>query len=476
MAKFVLAGKSDCPHFAKAELLSDSLQRSLPNFRVHKIPVLPQEWKEWLEATCKTNGWKHEKSPLIWRELVDQGGKGMILGGFSDFLEHCQNYYNVTSEMSTETMLSVAADNLESGIKEQEGVALVKPLHVWISSALSLICSVLIPNLVTAEVFPQAAAVSLHLLDLNGEEEELQGMKMEVEDLALPLLHQVSVHTDMDEAFHGADVVLLLDERCSDDSDKNQSEEEEKEKWRMKKISQRYTDYGRLIDARADEQVKVVVCGDSFVNARCSLLVDAARSISSDRFVAMATQLETEARAIISEKLSVKTSDVTDVIVWGNISGSFYVDLQRAQVFNFNGPIRGPPSFSQSLLKIFHHRKWLESDFQDLVRRRRDAVTSKTGHGAAAMSASDGILTLLKAWNGSCGPDRVFSLGVVCPGFYGLPDGVVLSVPVSFADGKHSVLVPDMSVSDELKRRLHLSASELTQEKLASENDGDDKK
>lgn len=47
-------------------------------------------WQQWLEATCRKNGWKHKDSPLVWRELVDQGGKGMLLGGFSEFLEHCQ--------------------------------------------------------------------------------------------------------------------------------------------------------------------------------------------------------------------------------------------------------------------------------------------------------------------------------------------------------------------------------------------------
>lgn len=46
--------------------------------------------QEWLEATCERTGWKHEHSPLVWRELVEQGGKGMLLGGLSDFLEHCQ--------------------------------------------------------------------------------------------------------------------------------------------------------------------------------------------------------------------------------------------------------------------------------------------------------------------------------------------------------------------------------------------------
>lgn len=129
--------------------------------------------------------------------------------------------------------------------------------------------------------------------------------------------------------------------------------------------------------------------GDSFVNLRCSLLTDNASFIDSDQFVAMATQLENEARAIIAKELRVKTSggyfdlsdptflplhsggtstfharlplcspppDVTDVIVWGNISGSFYIDLQRTKVFNFNGAIKGPAFFSQSLSKIVHDR------------------------------------------------------------------------------------------------------------------------
>ncbi|XP_023274371.1 putative malate dehydrogenase 1B [Seriola lalandi dorsalis] len=87
------------------------------------------------------------------------------------------------------------------------------------------------------------------------------------------------------------------------------------------------------------------------------------------------------------------------------------------------------------------------------------------------MSAANGILTILKAWNGTCSPDKIFSLGVLCPGYYNLPDGIVLSVPVTFTEGKWSVLF-DVTVGDELKEKLQLSASELRREKeLESEND-----
>ncbi|XP_056226879.1 putative malate dehydrogenase 1B [Seriola aureovittata] len=474
MAKFVLAGKTDCPLYAKAELLADALKRSLPNFRAHKISILPDDWKEWLEATCKRNGWKHKKSPLVWRELVDQGGKGMLLGGFSDFLEHCQDYYNITSDMPTDIMLSVAAENLETKmnliLEEQHRASLFKPLHIWISSALSPTCHLLIPNLLSAEVFPHVDAISLHLLDLEGGEEQLQGLKIEMENLGLPLLHQVSIHTDLDQAFQEAGVILLLDEWWPDDSDAENESEQERKNRKVKEVSDHYREYGKLIDTRANKEVKVIVSGDSFVNLRCSLLVDNARSIDSDQFVTMATQLENEAKAIMAKKLRVKASDITDLIVWGNISGSFYIDLQRAKVFNYDGAIKGPAFFSQSLLKIFHDRKWLETDLQDLVCCQRAAVASKTCQ-AAAMSAANGILTILKAWNGTCSPDKIFSLGVLCPGYYNLPDGIVLSVPVTFTEGKWSVLF-DVTVGDELKEKLQLSASELRREKeLESEND-----
>lgn len=178
--------------------------------------------------------------------------------------------------------------------------------------------------------------------------------------------------------------------------------------------------------------------------------------------------------------------------MWGNISGSFYIDLQRAKVFNYDGAIKGPAFFSQPVLKILHERfgimcssfklycmlllahsthlalwqakrtkydsvstplltarydptqqppiknilcwhvpkkqnktkandlllssrKWLETDFQDLVRSQRATLASKTCR-AAAMSSANGIFTVLKAWNGLCAPDEVFSMGVLCPG------------------------------------------------------------
>uniref|UniRef100_A0A3Q2D296 Malate dehydrogenase 1B, NAD (soluble) n=1 Tax=Cyprinodon variegatus TaxID=28743 RepID=A0A3Q2D296_CYPVA len=424
MAKFVLAGKADCPYYAKAELLADILQRSLPNFRVHKISVLPAEWKDWLESTCLRNSWNHDSSPIVWRELVEQNGKGMLLGGFSDFLDHCRDYYGITPDMSTDVMQRIAAENLQTQLsliaEEQLRLSLIKPLYVWITGALRLTCQILIPSLLSAEMFPNEA-VSLHLLDLEGDREELQRLKIDVEDLALDALHQVN-HSNIDLPNKFINRI-------------NQSH---------------FLEYGRLIDRRANKHVKVMVAGDTFLNLRCSLLLENAPSINSHQFVATATQLEHEARAEVAKKMGVRPQDVRDVIVWGNISGGFIIDLQRAKVFNYRGAIRGPAFFSQSVLQVLHDRKWLETEFQQQVRRHH-VVVSRSGR-TAAISAANGILRVLKAWNGANAEDQIFSITL----------STILSVPATCMDGKWSALL-DVTVDEKLREELKLCVDELQQ-------------
>uniref|UniRef100_A0A6Q2Z3N4 Lactate/malate dehydrogenase C-terminal domain-containing protein n=1 Tax=Esox lucius TaxID=8010 RepID=A0A6Q2Z3N4_ESOLU len=433
MAQFVLAGKANCPYFAKAEFLADLLQRSLPKFNIHKICMHPNEWQQWLETTCKEHGWQHENSPMIWRELIHRGGKGMLLGGFNDFLEHVQAYYSISSDMTSELMMKIAAENLKTReICMEEEVynqSLVKPKHIWISSALNPTCYSLIPQLFAPGVFQDTPTISLHLLDVGAVEEELQGIRMETQDLALPQLHE--------------------DGEAGEDEGEN----------KVRKVSERYRQFGRLIEERAHKDVMVVVAGNSLVNLKCSLLLENTSSVSSGRFVAMATQLEYEARAHISQKLFVKTADVTDVIVWGNISGSYHIDLQRAKVFHYNGAIWGWSDFSQPVLEMIYDRKWLECDFMSLVSTHRHTVASKSQR-ATAISATNGIIAVLKAWNNNSSAEQVLSLGILSTGQYNLPAGVVFSMPVTFQHGRWSEL-SDVIIGDELRAKLQIAVDEL---------------
>uniref|UniRef100_A0AAY4ASU6 Lactate/malate dehydrogenase C-terminal domain-containing protein n=1 Tax=Denticeps clupeoides TaxID=299321 RepID=A0AAY4ASU6_9TELE len=429
---FFFAGKSDCPFYAKAELLADLLQRSLPDFRVHKISIHPADWKQWLEETCWKNGWKHDCSPLVWRELTDRGGKGLLLGGYNDFMEYVQGYYSMRSDMESELMLKIATENLQTKeVYMQEETShrqYLHPVHIWISSALNPTCYSLIPQLFTPEVFPNASLISLHLLEIGGDKEVIDGIRMETEDLAWP----------------------PATEKGNEDQDKE-----------LKEVAKKYRCYGQLIDRRAHKSVRVIVMGDTFINLKCSLLLENARSVDPAHFIALATQLEYEARAQIAQKLNVKQSDVTDIIIWGNITGCSHVDLQRAKVLRYNGAICGP-NYSQLVLEMLYDRKWLDSEFQSLVRSRQSGLVLKLQR-AAGMQATNGIITVLKAWN-SNSSEQVFSLGVLSRGFFGIPQDLVFSMPVSCVDGEWSVL-SSVSVNDELRMRLQESISQLTSER-----------
>uniref|UniRef100_A0A8C7I7B1 Malate dehydrogenase 1B, NAD (soluble) n=1 Tax=Oncorhynchus kisutch TaxID=8019 RepID=A0A8C7I7B1_ONCKI len=189
--------------------------------------------------------------------------------------------------------------------------------------------------------------------------------------------------------------------------------------FKVRKVSERYQPYGHLNDERAHMNVAVIVAGNSLVNLKCSLLLENAPSVDSGRFVGMATQLEYEAHCTEA----VCEDYVTD----------------RAKVFQYKGAIWGPSDFSQPVLEIIYDRKWLQSDFLNLVSSQRATVASKSQR-ATAISATNRMIAVLKAWNCNSSAKEVLSFGILSTGHYNLPAGVVFSMPVSLQDGRWSVL------------------------------------
>uniref|UniRef100_A0A8C1LW58 Malate dehydrogenase 1B, NAD (soluble) n=1 Tax=Cyprinus carpio TaxID=7962 RepID=A0A8C1LW58_CYPCA len=362
----------------------------------------------------------------------------LLLLYFCTFL--LQGYYGITSDMNSDLMLKISAENRQTKelcIEEEIHRHMsLRPLHIWISSALNPICYSLIPQLFSPGLFPGLPTFSLHLMDAGGSEEMLQGLKMETEDLALHQLHEPACESN--------DV--------QDDKDHMVSQ-----------VAERFRCYGQLIEANAQKDVRVIIAGDSFVNLKCSLLIENTPSVDPHNFMAMTTQLEYEAKTQLAQKLSVKTADITNVIVWGNISGSFHIDLQRAKVFRCDGAIWGPDGFSQQVMEMIYDWKWLQTDFMSLVHKHRTTISSKTNK-ATAISTTNGIMTILKAWNNDASPEDVFSLGVISTGQFGIPAGLVFSVPVSFRDGCWSVR-SDVTVTDELRQKLNACADELKMER-----------
>ncbi|KAJ0009588.1 hypothetical protein NQD34_001290, partial [Periophthalmus magnuspinnatus] len=322
------AGKADCPCYAKAEYLADTCQKCLPDFSLRKIPIHPEQWQAWLDQICFSNSWTHTHSPLVWRE-VGLGSKGLLLGGLSDFMEHCQAYYNMTVELPSELMLKISQENMAAILdqnQEQEHLHTIKPLHVWICRSEGDHCSSLI---------------SLHLLhpdlglDLDqglkqgldqdqgrnqdrGQNQDqildqLRALQMETQDLAAPRLHQ-----GLDQG---------LEQGLEQDLDHD---------------LEHYRQYGRCIESLSGSEVRVVLFSCHRVNQKCSTLLQECPRVNRKSFVTVATHLENHARVRIADKLKVRAQDVHGLLIWGDVCGRFFVDVQRAEVHNSDRGITPP--------------------------------------------------------------------------------------------------------------------------------------
>ncbi|XP_056389599.1 putative malate dehydrogenase 1B isoform X2 [Hyla sarda] len=452
MAKFVLAGRADCPYYAKAELLANYLQKNLPNFRIHRITQHPDDWEKWLADICMKNGWKHNHSPIIWRELLDRGSKGLLLGGFNDFMEHAQEYYSVTSAMLSEIMKDIAAENMQAHLDLEEEKETISqqfnPLNIWIIGASMPACYHLIPMLASGKVFGMNEDIWLHLLDHDHSQDTLQGLKMEAEDLAYPCLRKVTLHTITDDVFLQADFVIVLNDiRANED----QSSEAH-----ISKIKDQYAQYGTLIDQNAKKEVKVMVSGSTYVNLIALVIIKNAPSINSHNIVALPTQLEFEAKAQIANKLKINSSVIKDVIVWGNISGINHLDLHLAKVYRYDSSIWGPSTFSRPLLPLIHDRKWLKNDIITEWKKRKEH--------RSGLSAAHSIAIALSCWKQDSDNGGIVSLGVLSEGFFNLPFDIVYSMPVTFQNGEWQVCA-QVAIQDHVKETLLRAADELLKEK-----------
>ncbi|NWV00674.1 MDHC protein, partial [Upupa epops] len=456
MAKFVVAGKADCPHYAKAELLADYLQTNLPDFKVHKITHHPNKWEQWLHDICEMNRWEHRESPIIWRELVDRGGKGLLLGGVNDFLEYAQHYYGVISRMLGEEMLDIAKENLKEHIeieKEEEEIkSLIKPLQIWITSASSPTCYQLISLLANGEVFGMTTEISIHLLDADRFKEVLCGIVMEAEDMAFPLLRSISEHTKLNEAFIQADVVIVLDDVLLNHEDQSLENS-------IREVSEICQVYAPLIEKNAKSDVRVISSGKTLVNLKAMLIITYGPSIKPENVIAVATSWESAAKAMLARKLNMSAAGVKDVIVWGNITGSNYIDLSHAKLYGYDCAIWGPANFPHPLLNMVYDSKWIHSEFLSAHSSLSSRVCS-----CAGMLLGHAVATVLRYWYHGSPPGEILSVGILTEGQFCVPEGIVFSMPVRFQNGNWEVMT-ELEINEKTQEVLGHLAHELIQEK-----------
>lgn len=258
---------------------------------------------------CSVRGWSHSTgSPLVWRELLDRGGKGLYLGGLEEFTNYTAHYYDIHPDTTPELEAKIASENqhvFDSDQLQAANAPRVDPLCVCIANGTSPIAYHLSEQIANGKVFGDKQKVALHLYDSSPESgPELEGLKMELEDLASPVLTGVTVAMTLQQAFNSVKAVFILDYPYQGSEVNNDNI--------TKSVVQRYHDYATTLDFSARKDVNIVVSG-CHGNLGAAIIAKFASSIPRSKVIAAPCLVEQQAKAILAHKLHLNGSDIKQV-------------------------------------------------------------------------------------------------------------------------------------------------------------------
>ncbi|CCF64316.1 Malate dehydrogenase [Nocardia cyriacigeorgica GUH-2] len=284
--------------------------------------------------------------------------------------------------------------------------------------------------------------IRLRLLEIPAAVASLEGVAMELEDGAFPLLESVDISDDPWEGFDGANIALLVGARPRTAGMERGD--------LLAANGPIFTDQGAAINASAAEDVKVLVVGNP-ANTNAYIAMSNAPDVPAERFTAMTRLDHNRAIAQLAKKTGAPAAAIERVAIWGNHSATQYPDLSHATV-------AGRPA-----LEVVD-ADWVREDFLPTVQQRGTAIIQARGASSAASAASAAIDHIHDWVLGSAG-DWV-SMAVPSDGSYGVPEGLISSFPVTCAHGGYTI-VPDLEIDEFSRARIDASVAELDAERAA---------
>lgn len=321
------------------------------------------------------------------------------------------------------------------------------PLRVAVTGAAGQIGYSLVFRIAAGEMFGPDQPVILHLIEIESALPALQGVVMELEDCAYPLLRGVIPTASLEEGFRGVNWALLVG------SIPRKAGMERKD---LLGVNGRiFVGQGQAIARWAASDVRVLVVGNP-CNTNCLICMHHAAGVPRDRFFAMTRLDENRAKAQLSRKAGEPVQAVTHMAVWGNHSPTMFPDF-------FNARIHGRP-----VPEVIGHREWLEKDFLTTVQQRGAAVIKARGASSAASAANaviDTVRSLLQPTPG----DDWHSVAVCSDGSYGIEPGLICSFPIR-SDGRSWSIVQGLPLNEFSRAKIQASVDELKEERaLVSE-------
>jgi malate dehydrogenase len=317
-----------------------------------------------------------------------------------------------------------------------------RPVHVTVSGASGNVSYALLTRIASGELLGDDQPVVLRLLDIEPAMSALEGVVMELDDGAHPLLEGIEPTSDPARAFDGASWVLLVG---------SIPRKEGMERGDLLKINGGiFGPYGAAINEHAASDVRVLVVGNP-CNTNCLIARSHAPDVPDDRWFAMTRLDENRARTQLAKRAGAHHASVTNLAIWGNHSATQFPDFAHARIDGRPAP------------EVVGDRAWLEGEFIEIVQKRGAAVIAMRGQSSAASAANAVIDSVRSIHTPTPGGDW-HSLAVVSHGDYGVPDGLVFSYPVQSTGTSWSV-VGGIEHDDFAKAKIAATTDELVDER-----------
>lgn len=319
-----------------------------------------------------------------------------------------------------------------------------KPIRVVVTGAAGHIGYSLLPRIANGAMFGPDQPVFLHLVEIEPAMQALEGVVMELEDCAFPLLEGIKATSDLDAGFDGVNWALLVG------SVPRGKGMERKDLLGINgKI---FTGQGQAINRNAASDVRTLVVGNP-CNTNCLIAMNSATDVPDDRWFAMTRLDENRAKTQLADKAGVHSSEVTNMTIWGNHSATQYPDF-------YNAKIGGSPATEK-----ISDEAWLQSDFIETVQKRGAAVIQARGMSSAA-SAANAIIGTVQSLTTPTPEGDWHSVCVCSDGSYGMDKGLISSFPVR-SDGDNWSIVPDLPVGEFARAKMDATLGELREERHA---------
>jgi malate dehydrogenase len=324
------------------------------------------------------------------------------------------------------------------------------PMHVTVTGAAGQIGYSLLFRIASGQLLGADQPVILRLLEIEPALKALEGVVMELDDCAFPLLRDVVATSDLKTAFDGASWALLVG---------SVPRKAGMERGELLGVNGGiFKPQGRAIADHAASDVRILVVGNP-CNTNCLIARANAPEVPPDRWFAMTRLDENRAKSLLAKRAGVPVEAITRLAIWGNHSATQFPDVANAR-------IGGRPA-----AEVIADRSWLEGEFLTSVQQRGAAIIAARGASSAASAANAAIDTVVSL-RSVTPADECFSVAVCSSGQYGTPEGLQFGLPVQ-SDGRGGWSIVEGLEHDEFaQERIRLTTDELLAERQEVESMG----